>query len=67
VNYQLYDTLMLVFITAFSFIEMFFSVYDHRKDIKRVTKKVIKRFKKRKRRNKPKLKLVSEDRSVSNY
>jgi len=66
-NYQLYDTLMLVFITAFSFIEMFFSVYDHRKDIKRVTKKVIKRFKKRKRRNKPKLKLVSEDRSVSNY
>lgn len=66
-NYQMYDTLMLVFITAFSFIEMFFSLYDHRKDIKRIAKKVTKKFKKSKRRNKPKLKLVSEDRSVSNY
>lgn len=66
-NYQMYDTIMLLFITAFSFIEMSFSVYDHRKDIKRAARKVSKRFKKVKRRSKPKLKLVSEERTVSSY
>jgi len=66
-NYQMYDTIMLVFITAFSFIEMVLSVYDHKKDIKRVTKKVTKKLKRTKRRSKPKLKLVTEERAASNY
>lgn len=66
-NYQLYDTVMLVFITAFSFIEMAFSVYDHRKDIKRVSRKVSKKLKKSKRRSKPKLRLISENSAASNY
>lgn len=66
-NYQLYDTVMLVFITVFSFIEMSFSVYDHRKDIKRVSRKVSKKLKKSKKRSKPRLKLISEGSTASNY
>jgi hypothetical protein len=66
-NYQMYDTIMLVFITVFSFIEMSLAVYDHKKDIKKVARKVTKKLKRTKRKSKPKLKLITEERAASNY
>lgn len=56
-NYQVYDTAMLVVLTVSGLVEVVFTVYDHRRQIK----KTVKRFFKKDRKNRL-AKAVKQDR-----
>lgn len=62
---KLYDSVLLTFLTLFSLFELSITLQTNKRQVNSMVKKLKSKFKKTKRKSKPRLKLVYENKAVN--